>query len=165
MPEPIADAGSNPFPFLGHFMEVPRSAEGSPLIPAINLYIAPSDNPPWVPPQVFDNRINNHPNSERPHHEGMSAETLQATVPQTSKLKFIRPSKKSSNTSSTLEWQLITPGTISPQPLGADRPGMRSQPKPGCRNGPLAPANAVHAKEMREAGACWACRFAKVKVC
>jgi len=138
---------------------------GSPLMPAaIDPFIAPSDDPPWAPPLVFDNRISNYPNGERPRQEGMSAEILQVTVPHNSKLKDIRPSRKSSNTSSILGWRNTTPGTISPQPLGADRLGLRSKPKLGCRNGPLTKEEAEHAKGMREEGACWACRFAKAKV-
>jgi hypothetical protein len=162
MPEPIADTDSHVLSFLGHFPEISHGTEGIPLTLATTNQLM--DAPPWVFPQVIDNRNNNHSNGEYPHQERMSEETLQATAPQTAKPKAIRPSEKSPNTSPILTWQYATRVTISPQPLGADKPEMRSQPKPGCRNGPLSPECAKHAKGMRETGACWPCRIAKVKV-
>lgn len=159
------DHDSNALSFLGQFPEAPHGAEESSLMPVtINRHNARSNASPWSVLQALDNGNSNYSNGQLPHQEGMSAEILQATVPQTPKPKVILPSGESSNTSPTIAWQNTTLGTISPQPLGADRPEMRSQPKPGCRNGPLAPKNAEHAKEMREARACWSCRFAKVQV-
>lgn len=41
---------------------------------------------------------------------------------------------------------------------------QKSKRKFGCRNGPLPPEVAEHAKQMRDVRACWPCRFVKVKV-
>jgi len=165
----MVDAESNTILILDSFSESPHGSAGSPLTPAaIYRYTAPSDAPPWAHLQGLDNQ-NSNSNGELPHQEGISDGVVQARVPQTSKLTLIRPSGKSSNTTSMLTWrhktlETMSPGTMSPQPLRTNGPELPPNPKLGCRKGPLGQEVAERAKEMRGAGACWQCRISKVRV-
>jgi hypothetical protein len=169
MLEPMVDADSNTIPIMDSFSESPHGSAGSPLTPAaLYRYTAPSDALPWAHLRGLDNQ-NSSLNGELPHQEGIFDGFLQARVPQTSKLTLIRPSGKSSNTSSMLAWRHTTlgtmsPGTISTQPLRTNGPEILPNPKLGCRKGPLEQEVAEHAKELREVGACWRCRISKVRV-
>jgi hypothetical protein len=165
MPDPTPDLNnSNALPFSDGFPVNQPGREGSPFMTAISSFIARPDAPPWVFPQVIVNRRRDYSNSALSHPRGISAEILQPTVLQTPKFKTLQPSKRSSTTSSTLEWSNTTPGPQSVQPLAVDKQEVKLPPRSGCRNGPLPPEVAKQARIMRKKGACWPCRLVKFKV-
>lgn len=155
---------SNTLSIFNDFPITQQGGEGSPYIPeAVNRFILCS-SAPWFLHQSVDNGISNSPNGELSHKTPISAKTSRYIVPQKSKLIPIQPSKKSPVKSSNPPWRIETVESNSLQFLTDEKTDIKSHRKYGCRGGPLAPDRAKHAREMRGTGACWQCRFAKVRV-
>ncbi len=163
--EPITSLDSN-------FSSSPNRFQGnqpgrgvSPFTTAtINGFIAPLNEPPWHLAQAIPTRTMNYSGNLLPRQLAMSPEVLPPTFPQTHKPRKLQPSKRSSTTSSTLEWSNNTQGTQSIQPLAAPRGQVKLLPRSGVRKGALAPKNAEEARIMRRYKSCWPCKLVKAKV-
>jgi hypothetical protein len=156
---------SNTYSFSYQFPQGQPGRRESPFRPdTCGEFIGEPNEPPWFPQQAIQNSASNRLENKIPHQAVISTETLQPNFPATSKWKDLQPSKRSSTTSSTLEWSNSTAGAQSVQPLPVGKPLFQLPPKSGFRDGPLSPEDRAHARRMRQQKSCWPCRLVKVKV-
>jgi hypothetical protein len=82
-------------------------------------------------------------------------------MPGSSSLKAFEPSTNKALNSLGPRWSNIFAESESPK---HQKPEKKLVGRPGCRRGPLNPERKKHASDMRQAGACYSCRFRKQQV-
>jgi hypothetical protein len=120
----------------------------------------PSDDP-WSYYPSFADGNTNVPGGETGKPIGPSTRISTTLTPRSSGLKVLKPSTNEALDSSGLRWSNTFAESGS---LKYQKPEKKIAGRPGCRRGPLKPERKKHASDVRQAGACYSCRFRKQEV-